>query len=73
MRKIINRRVYDTEKSRFVCMRRFPDKCEQIFAKSNGEFFKHVSTPSNDNNDEIVPITKEEKEQWFDEYFHRNH
>ena len=62
MKKIINGKVYDTEKARKLATSEYGE----LYEKRTKEYFVHVVDKIIDF-EEIKPITKEQAEKWIDE------
>lgn len=62
MKKIINGKVYDTEKARKLATSEFGE----LYEKRTGEYFVHVVDKLIEL-EEIKPITKQQAEKWIDE------
>ena len=62
MKKIINGKVYDTEKARKLATSEFGE----LYEKRTGEYFVHA-VDKLIGLEEIKPITKEQAKRWLDE------
>lgn len=62
VKKIIDGKVYDTEKARKLATSEFGE----LYEKRTKEYFVHV-VDKIINFEEIKPITKEQAERWLDE------
>ena len=86
MKKIINRKLYDTETAEYIGCDSYSNPgdfnywLEELYMKSNGEFFlygeggansrysKEVETNGWTNGWNITPMTRDEAQDWAEEH-----